>query len=614
MNARVARDMQLAQTFYHLTLGELENMASRAAKDGLIRQNLPAMMRGESEPRAAVEAELAIHMSGLTLGGNHLLALLDADGRLLAGWKQTSAATLEPLTPSTGWQELAIYKTALSERRTATGTEAIYDVLLAKVGLEEMAHIDILETPKAAPDLYDPREAHAGLALTSVAPVLDPEGNVIGAAMTFHLLNNDFTLVDRIREVAEVETSTIFFGDLRVSTNVLTAEGKRAIGTRLSKEVRDVVLGEGKAYVGPAFVVRENYITRYEPLLDHSGRRIGIIYVGVRQASFYELVNLLNQRVLTVAAMMILLTIILTTPVTRAVTRPLNQIKDLVLANQRVAAGDMSVRVPVRASGEIGQLASSFNQMLDTLQTTQDQLIQSEKLASLGQLAAGVAHELNNPLGTILLYSDILLKEIGEQAPFRADVETIVEETKRCKGIVSALLEFARQNQVVARPMDLNALIETVIEAQRKLISDKPIRIVSELDSRLPTIQADQGQITQVLVNLIENAIDAIPNQGTVTVRTRNEPSGMVTIEIEDTGIGISPENQKKLFTPFFTTKPVGKGTGLGLPIVYGIIKMHRGQISVHSRKGQGTTFTIQLPVRLLTAQTIQRAGNEVKE
>ncbi len=435
--------------------------------------------------------------------------------------------------------------------------------------------------------------------MVSVSPVKDETGEIIGSVTAFHLLNNDFTLIDRITQNASIDSATVFFGDLRVSTNILNAEGNRAIGTRISQEVSDVVLQNGKEYVGPAFVVDQEYITRYDPLKNHLGEVIGILYVGVKQAEFQRLINSFNQRISLVAFGMVLFTIIITTPVARAITRPLDQLKVLVDANRRIAEGDMSVRVPVRAGGDVGLLETSFNSMLDTLQATQDQLVQSEKLASVGQLAAGVAHELNNPLGTVLLYSDILLKELDPDSPYRDDIEVIVNETKRCKGIVSALLEFARQYQVVAQPTDLNALIRDVAEVEIKHYPDSLVEVIYDLDPSLPTIQADTAQMHQVLVNLIDNAIEAMPDGGELTLRTLSKPTGMISLEIADTGVGIPSENVVKVFTPFFTTKPTGKGTGLGLAIVYGIIKLHRGQISVRSEVDKGTIVTIQLPIIL---------------
>ena len=180
----------------------------------------------------------------------------------------------------------------------------------------------------------------------------------------------------------------------------------------------------------------------------------------------------------------------------------------------------------------------------------------------------------------------------------------IVAETKRCKGIVAALLDFARQNQVEAQPTDLNALIRAVVEVQEKRESYAGIAVVTDLDPNLPRIEADHAQLQEVFVNLMSNGVDAMPAGGTLTLRTRSGPNGMVTVEVADSGAGIPPEHLGKLFTPFFTTKPVGKGTGLGLAIVYGIIKMHRGQINVRSQVGQGTTFTIQLPVTLASGQS----------
>lgn len=611
MNERVARDMKLAQTFYEITLREVEGITTRLSTNPLVEGNLLASLQGDQQAKAIINQQLENNLAGLALGGNHFLAILDQDGELISGRLLTQDGVQTPVELSGNWKSLGIVQQAFTGGVHQAGTEVIPAELLAQAGLDHQALISILETPKAASELFDQREGTAGLALTSVTPLQDAQGTTTGAVLAFHLFNNDFTLVDRIKNVAGIDTATIFFGDLRVSTNVMTAEGARAIGTRISEEVSHVVLTDGKEFVGPAFVVNENYITRYDPITNHQGDPVGIIYVGAKQASFYQLVDILNQRILFVAIGTIFATFVLSIYVARVVTRPLNQLKDLVEANRRVGEGDMSVRVPIEAGGEVGLLASSFNTMVDTLQSTQDQLVQSEKLASLGQLAAGVAHELNNPLGTILLYSDLVKKDLGAESPNSADLDIILNETKRCKSIVAALLEFARQNQVVTQPTNLNAIIANVIDLERKHYDANSVEIKLNFDPKLPKIQADPVQITQVLVNLIENSVDAMPQGGTLTIRTLQEPPEMVTIEIEDNGVGIPPENLSKLFTPFFTTKPVGKGTGLGLAIIYGIVKMHRGQILVQSELNRGTRFTIQLPIKLLGVQNLNRTKTD---
>lgn len=603
MNDRVARDMRLAQSFYDTALREVAGTTRRLANDEYVREALASDTSADSSGREILDGRIANNLSGWALGGSHLIAVINPQGDLVAGRMQTAAGDQVELPPSAHWDSLEIFGRALAEKTHLAATEVIPQELLEQVGLAEQARLEILDTPKAAEELYDPREGQAGLALTSVSAITDEGGETIGAVLAFHLFNNDFSLVDRIKEVGGVETATIFFGDLRVSTNVMNESGERAIGTRVSEEVSQKVLGQGQEFVGPAFVVNENYISRYDPIRNHAGQAVGILYAGARQASFQSLVSTLNQRILLVGIATILLTILITTPVSRIITRPLNQIRGLVKANRQVAEGDLTVRVPVQASGEIGLLASSFNGMLDTLQATQDQLVQSEKLASLGQLAAGVAHELNNPLGTILLYSSMLAKDLGPNAPQAADLNIIVDETQRCKGIVGALLEFARQNQVVAGPTNINELIQHVFALESKHIEGQGIMIHLELEPNLPNIEADREQLIQVLVNLIENAVDAMPEGGTLSLRTRSGPPGMIIMESEDTGMGIPPENLSKLFTPFFTTKPIGVGTGLGLPIIYGIVKMHRGQIYVRSELGQGTTFTIQLPIKLVAAR-----------
>lgn len=240
------------------------------------------------------------------------------------------------------------------------------------------------------------------------------------------------------------------------------------------------------------------------------------------------------------------------------------------------------------------------------LQETQQQLIQSEKLASMGQLAAGVAHELNNPLGTILLYGHLLLKQVTADDPKWADLTTIIDETTRCKNIVAGLLDFARQRELKTEPTDINSLLDECLCRLEKHSMFQNITVVKEL-GELPPIAVDAQQLRQVFVNMVSNAVEAMPGGGTLTVTTSVDQAGrQVMISIADTGCGIPEENRGKLFTPFFTTKTRGKGTGLGLAIAYGIVKMHRGSIDVKSEVGKGTTFTVALPMVL--------AGNNERE
>jgi two-component system NtrC family sensor kinase len=255
----------------------------------------------------------------------------------------------------------------------------------------------------------------------------------------------------------------------------------------------------------------------------------------------------------------------------------------------------------------MGMLARAFNTMVETLQDAQERLVQKEKLASVGQLAAGVAHEINNPLGTVLLYADILYKETPEDnQQQREDLQMIVREAMRCKATVNDLLSFSRQNEVLAQETDLNDLLREAAEEVSRHDLYQQVELVTDLEPDLPPVQADPLQLRQVFLNLMNNAAEAMHGGGRLLLRTRKGPAaGFVSVQVQDTGVGISEENMNKLFTPFFTTKPIGKGTGLGLAIVYGIVKMHRGQISVQTQVGEGTTFTVTLRERIPT-QAVQ--------
>jgi signal transduction histidine kinase len=252
-----------------------------------------------------------------------------------------------------------------------------------------------------------------------------------------------------------------------------------------------------------------------------------------------------------------------------------------------------------------------LQQALRELQETQEQLIQKEKLASVGQLAAGVAHEINNPLSSILLYTDVLCQEMTEQSTQQyQDLQMVKKEAMRCRTIVNDLLSFSRQNKVLAKPTDLNALLDEIVEEIRIQERFQGVGILTDLDPGLPVIEADPFQLRQVFCNLVNNAADAMPSGGSLTLRTKQGPGpGLITAEVQDTGEGISEENKQKLFTPFFTTKPLGKGTGLGLAIIYGIIKTHHGQIGVQSQVGQGTTFSLTLHEQMPAQPQSAEAG-----
>ncbi len=248
----------------------------------------------------------------------------------------------------------------------------------------------------------------------------------------------------------------------------------------------------------------------------------------------------------------------------------------------------------------VEQLKNTVDELADSkeqLENTQEALMHSERLASMGQLAAGVAHEVNNPLGVVLMYAHMLLEEVQDKEEWSEDVKTIVEQADRCKKIVSRLLNFARQNKGVTKETNLVNLIDHTLQAFK---TPENISVKVEQTTEDPMAELDPDQIQQVLTNLITNAFDAMPEGGSLTITVTGD-NDTVILRLEDTGQGMPEENRAKIFEPFFTTKQIGKGTGLGLSVTHGIIKMHRGKIEVTSNDNPeagptGTTFDISLP------------------
>jgi len=493
--------------------------------------------------------------------------------------------------------------------------------------LANQAHMEFIPTPKAA--ARPENKETSGMLLKSAYPIIDENNTLLGVLYGGILLNRNYKIVDRVKETVykeekykgrEIGTATIFQHDLRISTNVKNENGERAIGTRLSKEVNTAVLKEGKAWIDRAFVVNDWYITAYEPIKNIDNKIIGILYVGMLEKPY---IDTTKQVMLTFTVMASLCVVLLLVILYFSTTRIINPLQKMVVATQEIAKGDLSHKVEVNSKDEIGYLAESFNQMTEDLKSANQKLIewgktlekkveertkeltkmqahlfQSEKLASLGKLSAGIAHEINNPLGGVLIYSHLLLEDTDKSSPHYENLKKIVKETSRCKNIVKGLLEFARPKDPEMSLIDINKLVDKSLSIMEGQALFQNIRVEKRYSSDLSKIVADSGQLQQVFMNIILNAAESMDGNGSLILFTSlDEDSKNISIKFTDTGQGIKEEDKKRLFEPFFSTKEVGKGTGLGLAISYSIIQKHNGVIEVHSELGKGSTFTVKLPV-----------------
>jgi two-component system NtrC family sensor kinase len=286
------------------------------------------------------------------------------------------------------------------------------------------------------------------------------------------------------------------------------------------------------------------------------------------------------------------------------VARPVRQ---MVEATRRVAEGDLSGAVPVSSRDELGQLANDFNRMREALVRAEQELrgraeaqvARAEKLASLGRISASIAHEINNPLTGILTFAKLLIRDLETRPLDDAlkeqglrQLRLVERETERCTAIVRSLLEFARQRPLHLKPVSASAVVEEALSLVGHQLELKGLALERALQV-VPEVQGDAGQLRQAVVNLVLNACDATPSGGRIRLATRADDGGAL-IEVSDTGAGIAPEDQSRIFDPFFSTKE--KGTGLGLSVVYGIVEHHGGRIEVESEPSRGTTFRIRLP------------------
>jgi len=594
---RVRTDLNAARHIYQDEIEEVKALLHLSAqrffiKDALLENDVEKLKRELEEIRKRQSLDI--------------LTLTDKNGQVIVRARNPSITG-----DNQAHDELV--SQVLSGRKVIATTVIVAREELGREGadLAEQAHIKFIHTPKAKLSLET--EQTSGMVIKAAAPVFGYDGSLVGVLYGGRLLNRNYEIVDSIKQIVyqgviykgkDIGTATIFQGDLRISTNVKGEDGRRAIGTRVSEEVYERVLVKGLPWIDRAFVVNNWYIAAYEPIKNIEGKIIGVLYVGILEEKFMDIRKRTVAMFLGITLAGMVIALIASSFLADSVLQP---IKRLVFASAQWAKGDLAYQVKTTGKGEIAELAETFNLMASSLKErdeklkeyTSQQIMKSERLATLGQLAAGVAHEINNPLGAVLMYTHLALEDLKEENVLRKNLEKAVAEASRCKDIVKGLLDFAHQTEPKVEDSDVNETLERTLAVVENQALLQNVKITKVLCPSLPKVSMDVGQIQQVFTNIVLNAAEAMEGKGELTVATRMAVDNeYIEIEFSDTGCGIPAEYREKIFDPFFTTKEVGRGTGLGLAVSHGIISSHKGTIEVTSERGKGTTFFIRLPVK----------------
>jgi two-component system NtrC family sensor kinase len=483
------------------------------------------------------------------------------------------------------------------------------------------AAVPVKPTPRGRPVTGGAEQR--GLLLVAAAPVRGEGGRIAGVLQAGLVLNGDSRVVDTVTRTvfdrAGGGAATVFLGDVRIATNVRDTAGGRAVGTLMSREVARVVLEKGERWSDRAFVLSDWFISAYEPLRDPGGAVVGALYVGMPEKPLLEMRRSLNLIFAAVLLLVSTIGIILSGWISRRLAMP---VRALAEAARRMAAGERIEPIRSAGSDEIGLLAEEFNQMAHevsslketleekvtqrTLQleeksgqllAAQKELARSERLAGLGLLAAGVAHEINNPLAIIRGNAELLQSAIPPDREEREEVDAIVDEAVRIGRIVGNLRTFSRSGLKQISQVSLGGLLDDILDQLGHQVPLERYRLDRRYWGRDVTVEGDGDQLRQVFTNVILNGLQAMPEGGELHLDLdRDEGEGLIRVTVQDHGCGITTEQMEKLFTPFFTTKP--RGTGLGLAVSYGIVRDHGGEIRVASSPGAGATVVVVLPVR----------------
>ncbi len=551
-----------------------------------------------------------------------------------------SGASPRQATPrlDADWPVIA---TALSGA-SLTGVDIFDNADLAAISpdLAARARLDLVPTPNAVPTTRDAETR--GMVVHSAShvslPMVGPE-DIDGALVGGILLNQNLVFIDTINDLVYREsslpegsqgTATLFLDDVRISTNVRLFEGRRALGTRVSSAVRQNVLEDGKVWLDSAFVVNDWYISAYEPIVDSFGDRVGMLYVGFLEAPFAQ--TKYESLLIIIAAFLFVAT--LSVPIflrwARGIFKPLERMTQTIA---RVESGDFGARTHIdQVQDEISLVAEHLDDLLDQVQerdkrlrawneelnarvdartselreanrqleATTKQLIMSEKLAAIGEITAGVAHEINNPVAVLQGNLDVVRDLLGENVRIaETEFRLIDEQVSRINLIVTKLLQFAKPEEYAGfvERHSPGEVIGDCLPLVQHLLNKADIEVARESRARR-LILMNRTELQQVVVNLMVNALHAMPGSGTLTLIDedfdRNGKPG-IRISIRDTGTGMSSDILGRIFDPFYTTKR-REGTGLGLSISKTLIDRQGGAMAVESEPGKGTLFTIWLP------------------
>lgn len=521
------------------------------------------------------------------------------------------------------------------EASTAIDIFGARDLARFPGALDSKARITLIETEAAVPT--DREVEDRGMVIHAAAPVQmgDSRGVLVGGI----LLNRNLDFIDTINALVyrnhvtggtRQGTATLFLDDVRVSTNVRLFEDVRALGTRVSAEVRAAVMEEGRTWLNRAFVVNDWYVSGYLPLSDSFGQRVGMLYVGFLEAPFNTTKREALLWMLIAFAGVLLVSAPVFLAMARGVFAPLEK---MTRTMAKVGAGDLSARngpVPVR--DEIGQVAGHMDDLLDQVQDrdarlrawalelnrrvedrtaelrdanekleqTYHQLVMREKLAAIGEITAGVAHEINNPVAVIQGNMDVIRAELGAGAEVvSTEIDLIDGQITRIRAIVGKLLQFARPGEYADSPgqIALAPLVQDCFVLVDHMMSRRTITVDMDLHEA-PPVAMDPGEMQQVVINIVANAVQAMGDIGRLEVRLQaaaHDGRAGAELTIRDTGPGLPHGSAETVFDPFFTTKP-GEGTGLGLSISQTLVQRAGGHIRAADAPGGGAVFTVWLP------------------